>query len=313
MRIKILGLTALSVAVTLILCSCAPIVEDAPQSITVYATFYPIYALAAMIAQDIPDLELHCLVQPQDGCLRDYEMSDWDLYLLAYSANAVFAGGSGLESFSDTLQTLAQEQLALVEVLSGLTLYQENEELGDDSTHFDGGNPHPYMSVDGAMKIVENIAGAFAVLDQRYAEQYMENLDATLSALAALKDENEKQTLVCIGKRAAVLNEVLIYVAQDYQMEIAVTIRRESASNLYEDELENCLNALRESGAEVVLIEQQAPKALVDALETAGYTVARLDILSTRSESDGSQGYFEAQRMNARALAEACVRREDTD
>jgi len=59
-------------------------------------------------------------------------------------------------------------------------------------------------------------------------------------------------------------------------------------------------------GAKVVLIEKQAPKALIDALEAEGFAVAKIDILSTCRETDGSDGYFEAQRANARAVANAC-------
>lgn len=307
MRTKGLCMTALVMVLVLSLSACSPIVEDAPQTLSLYATFYPIYALAGMVVKDIPDLELHCLVQPQDGCLRSYTLSDWDLYLLSYSANAVLSGGSGLECFSGTLESMAETQFSLIEILYGLPLYQESEDDGEDATHFDGGNPHLYMSIDGAIWMLQNIAGSLSVIDQRYADQYMKNLDTAIEELKALQAAFFEQTSVCNGKKAAVLNEALVYVAQDCQMEIVTTVERESGINLYDDELKKCIVELSESGAEIVLIEQQAPKPLIDALETAGFSVARLDILSTRSEADGIQGYFDAQMNNAQALAEACA------
>ena len=73
--------------------------------------------------------------------------------------------------------------------------------------------------------------------------------------------------------------------------------------------MEECLERLRESGAQLALIEQQAPAALETALEDAGYAVARLDTLSTRSETeDGIEGYLDAMMENAKAVAEACRR-----
>ena len=307
MRTKGLCLAALAVALVLFLSACTPIVEDAPQTLSLYATFYPIYALADMLVQDVPDLELHCLVQPQDGCLRGYTLSDWDLYLMSYSANVVLSGGYGLERFSGTLESLAETQFSLAEVLYGLPLYQGSEDDGEDTTHFDGNNPHLYMSIDGAIQMLQNMAGALSALDQRYAEQYMKNLDTAIEELTALQNTVAGLTSVCNGKRAAVLNEALVYVAQDCQMEIVATIQRESGVDLYDDELDECIDKLSESGVEVVLIERQAPKPLVDALEAAGFSVARLDVLSTHSESEGAQGYFDAQMSNARALAQACV------
>lgn len=305
---KFKGLSILALFVTLALClsSCSPIVEDAQQPVTVYATLYPIFALTEMIATDVPDFELHCLVQPQDGCLRSYELSDWDLYMLAYSANGVIAGGNGLESFSGTLETMAQEQLTLAEVLTGLDLHQSEGGTRDETSHYQGANPHLYMSVEGAMMIAENIASALSVLDARYANLYEENLTSALASLQLLRDELLKQTEVCNGVDAAIMNEALFYVAQDYGLNVVAAIERESGEGLYDSSLESCLETLRSSSAQVVLIEQQAPKALVDALEAEGFAVTKIDILSTREESDGAEGYFEAQRANAQALANAC-------
>lgn len=307
MRIKGLCLMSLAVVLVLSMSACTPIVEDAPQTISLYATFYPIYALTEMVVQDIPDLELHCLVQPQDGCLRSYDLSDWDLYLLSYSADAVLSGGNGLEGFSEMLESLAETRFSLAEVLYGLPLYQVNGKDDETATHFDGTNPHLYMSIDGAIQILQNIAGSLAMLDQRCADLYTKNLDAAVEELRALQRDFANQTSVCKGEKAAVLNEALVYVAQDCQMDIVATIQRESGVDLYDDELDQCIAELAESGARIVLIEQQAPKPLVDALESAGFSVARLDILSTRSEADGKQGYFDAQMNNARTLAEACA------
>lgn len=307
MRTKGLCVTALLMVLVLSLSACSPIVGDAPQTLSLYATFYPIYALAGMVVKDIPDLELHCLVQPQDGCLRSYTLSDWDLYLLSCSANAVLSGGSGLERFSGTLESMAETQISLIEILHGLSLYQGSADNSEDATHFDGDNPHLYMSIDGAIRMLQNMAGSLAVIDQRYADQYMQNLDTAIEELKTLQTTFFEQTSVCNGKKTAVLNEALVYVAQDCQMEVVATVERESGTDLYDDELKKCIDELSESGAEIVMIEQQAPKPLIDALEAAGFSVARLDILSTHSEADGIQGYFDAQMNNAQALAEACA------
>ena len=298
-------LLSLAVVLIFILSGCSPVVESSKQTLSVYATFYPIYALASLITQEVPDLELHCLVQPQDGCLRNYQLSDWDLYLLNYSADAVLAGGRGLESFEETLEALSEERLSLSQVLYGLELYQANSVDHEEATHFDGSNPHLYMSVDGAMQIMESLVATMSILDPRYAETYESNLQLALEKLSNLKTEIQEKVNNCSGQPVAILNEALFYVAQDYHMDIVATVVRESGTNLYDDALESCLNTLQESGAKIVLIERQAPKPLLDALEDAGYVVAQMDVLSTWGETDGFEGYFTAQRANAEAAANA--------
>jgi len=306
MKSKGIAILVLFIAIALCLSGCTPLTANIPQKVTVYATFYPIYALSELIAADVPDFDLHCLVQPQDGCLRSYELSDWDLYMLAYSANGIISGGCGLESFSAALESMAQEQHALAEVLVGLELCQSGDGAGEASSHFQGENPHLYMSVEGAMRITENIASAFSVLDPRYADLYEMNLKKSLTSLQFLRDELKEQTEICSGVDVVIMNEALFYVAQEYGLDVVSYIDRESGEGIYDASLAACLETLRSGGAKVVLIEKQAPKALIDALEAEGFAVAKIDILSTCRETDGSDGYFEAQRANARAVANAC-------
>lgn len=290
-----------------LLTGCSPIVDDTVETISLYATFYPVYALAQMIVEDVPDLTLNCLVQPQDGCLRSYSLSDWDIYLLAYSADGVIMGGCGLESFEDTLALFGASEFSVAEVLYGLDLI-ESEASSDDEedSHWSGANPHLYMSLSGAMSILENIAGSMSVLDAKYSDLYMENMEAALQELRALQEELAALTVHCEGVRTALLNEALVYVADDYGLDVVAEIHRESGAALYGSELDSCLQRLQSSGTELVLIEQQAPKTLVDALDDAGFAVAKIDILSTHSEEDGAQTYFDVQRSNAQAVSDAC-------
>ena len=107
------------------------------------------------------------------------------------------------------------------------------------------------------------------------------------------------------GLKVILMNEALVYVARDYDLEIAGQYDRESGASLYDTELKNCLDALQAYDSKVVMIEKQAPASLVKALEEAGYHVALIDIMSTRRESEGFDGYIQAQTENARAIRRA--------
>lgn len=289
------------------LSSCAPIVDAPEPELNVYATFYPIYALAEMIAKDVPGIEIHCLVQPQDECLRSYQLSDWDLYLLNYSADGVLAGGRGLEGYSGTLEALSEHAFFLSEVLYGLELCQFDNPSDGDENHFSGENPHLYLSVSGAIDILDSITATLSVIDSAHADQYETNFVYAQENLSTFQTANYVQTLVCSGRKAAILNESLIYPALECQLEIVEIIERENGEMLYDDHLNECINRLTESGAEIVLIEQQAPKMLTDMLAEAGFEVVRLNTMSTYSESDGVEGYLAALRENVAAIAEACI------
>ena len=280
--------------------------SEVPEELNVYATFYPIYAIAAMITENVPDLRLNCLVQPQDGCLRSYALSDWDAALLG-SADAVLMGGQGLESFEGALLALGEDQLAVAGVLYNMELAEPAAENTDpdSESHWLDANPHIYMSIDGTIEIAGRIAQSMAVFDPRYEELYLENLESAERRLASLKAEITAEVDEFSGQRVAVLNETLIYAAQDYGLDVALCWDRDSGETMEETALENLLTALNENNIKVVLIEKQAPQSLLEALERSDISVAALDVLSTRRADEGYEGYFDAQRANAVAVREA--------
>ena len=307
LRRFIVALALLLVAAALT--GCKPIVEDDVETLSVYATFYPIYALTDAVMAGVPDAELHCLVQPQDGCLRNYQLSDWDAALLASGADAVMLGGRGLESFEGALFDWGDDGPAVCAILYNLELFDAGS-AGDAEadSHFSGQNPHLYMSLEGARQMVSAIAAMLESMDPKYASLYVDNASAADAALdSALRDARETLSDYN-GRRVAVMNEALAYCARDYGLDIAVTIERESGDGMNGAALEACLDRLADAEIDAVLIERQAPAAFVEAIEAAGFAVARLDVLSTHTEGEGFRDYLEIQSGNARAIAEALDR-----
>jgi len=304
-----IALLVMALAVAMALVGCRPLFEDDAVSISVYTTFYPLYALTEAVIGDVPDIELHQLVQPQDGCLRSYQISDWDKYLLSAGADAVVMGGRGLESFESELFNWGEGGPAMAAVLYNLELYNQDEaSAGESESHLRGANPHLYMSLKGAAQMVESISATLQTFDPRYAQRYVNNAQSAADRLDNLMAEMKDLLRPFAGSQVIIMNEALAYTARDYGFEIAEWIDRESGEALYDDALEDCLKRLEGSGARVALVEKQAPTAFVDAIEAAGFFVARLDILSTHSEGKGFDDYIQIQTGNARILFETFER-----
>ena len=287
---------------------CGPLVTDEAEPLSVYATFYPIYALTDAVTRGAPEFALHCLVQPQDGCLRDYQLSDWDLALLQRGARAVVMGGRGLESFEGALFSWGEDGPAVSAVLYNLELYEGKPGDGESESHLAGANPHLYMSLEGAKEIVGSIGATLVAMDPACAGLYAENAEAAVKQLDALLAENRELLSGLRDRRVILMNEALVYVARDYDLEIVDQIDRESGAGMSDNELAACVERLSGDEAGVILIERQAPQALAEALEAAGWRVARLDILSTHREGEGFDAYLEIQRGNAQAVLAAFER-----
>jgi len=278
-----------------------PQMAERDDVLDVYASFYPIYAIADMICGDVSNVRLNCLVQPQDGCLRAYALSDWDLALLD-SADALLIGGRGLESFETLLYTLGENGPAVSGLLYDMELREFETAFEDEESHWTGGNPHIYMHTDGAIRTAERIAGSLGMLNAGNREKYAANLETAKDKLMALQAEIRAENALIEGKNVIVMNEALLYVADEFGLKVEKCIERESGEALYDHSLDACIRELKGCEARVILIEKQAPEAFCRALEDAGYDLIYLDVLSTHRADEGYEGYLEALRQNADAI-----------
>ena len=283
----------------LIVTGCKPLVREISSEYTVYASFYPVYALSEMILDGIPGMKLRLLAQPQDGCLRGYGLSDWDAYLLSVSADAVILCGGGLESFAGALYGMGESGPAVIQTCDSLVLKNGGE--GED--HFSGPNPWLFLSLDGAAQMTEAICANMIALDSMYERQYLANLDAAEERLARLKSEMEVVLDGCDKSvKIALAHEGLIYFADEWNLNAVTVLRRESGTMALEDELDEMLAQMKACGARHVIVEKQAPAELVRAFEDAGIVVIPFDTLSTGTEKQSADGYFSAMNENARRV-----------
>lgn len=308
-----IAIATLILVIIAVLTGCKRLVKPENESISVYASFWPVYALTDAVMADVPDAALRLLAQPQDGCLRNYQLSDWDAAILA-GADAVVMGGRGLESFETMLFSLGDEGPAVSAVLYNLELYNQDQKAdGESESHLDGANPHLYMSLEGAKQMIDSISASMQSLDPGYTEKYVQNAESAGERLEGLLEENRALLTDCKGQKVILMNEALIYAARDYDLEVAEWIDRESGTGMSDNELDACLERLDGADAMVILIEKQAPQALTEALEAAGYAVARLDVFSAHREGEGFDIYLEQQSANARAISDAFARAKSTE
>lgn len=282
-----------------LLTSCVSYQTDTPLPKTLYASFYPLYALSAQVVKDVPGMRLYCLAQPQDGCLRSYTLSDWDAALLS-GADAVILGGRGLESFE---AALAGGSIPVVTAMGGLSLIGNGEPQEDD--HLTGENPWLFLSVAGAKQICASVAGSLALLDPDYAPRYEQNLLSVNARLDELLADMRSILSDATVPPVILLQEGLAYFAREMGIGEYATLSRESGVDYVENDLAELLSQMDETGYGLVLIEKQAPQALVEAITSHGYTVCLVDILSTRFATDFGEGYFTAMLENAQALRAA--------
>lgn len=298
-------LTAMFIILAMLLTGCAPEISREDKSEKVYATFYPIYVLSSLVLDDIPGIRLKCLVQPQDDCLRLYDLSDWDASVLAYDADCIIIGGNGLESFENALYSADEDGAAVVEATYSLELYEYTGENTYDTTgHLTGINPHAYMSADLAGQIINTICNAARKLYPEHSNKISENTEDALKKISELKNRIDGIRNNTYGKNVILMNEALEYVAKDYGLNPVYRYDRESATTIYGEKLAEAINIFSDLDADAVMIEEQAPAELIEALEEAGFEVIRINIMAS-GYTNARDAYCNIQLENAARIESA--------
>lgn len=306
MRNVLFRLAAPVLMLALILSGCQKSIQEEPVAEkTVYTSFFPFYALAEGLFEGVPNMRLKNLVQPQDGCLRSYELSDWDAALVG-SADAMIIGGRGMESFEGLLIGLEENGPALISALDGLTLINQGQQIDDElESHLQGPNPWLFLSVEGAGEVMESIAQGMMALDPSFQALYAQNLERRQDELEQLQQQMLQLLIKVEPQPVALMHEGLPYLAGDLGLYVAVQVDREPGSELYDADLDEALAKLKDGGARVILLEKQAPDQLKRALEQEGYVPVLIDTLSTFPFDTDAQYYDRVMLGNAQAVADA--------
>ena len=303
MKKRLIALLCLALSLAVPLSGCSIMDESIDDPIYVMTSFYPLYALAVNVTEDVPSLTLGCLVQPLDGCSRSYELSNWDAAVIAQQ-DAFIIAGRGFESFETALGSVTDGP-AVLTLLEGRTLRDNGAAVNEESAHTDGSNPWLFMSVPGAIEMTLSLGHGLAQLDERYAEDYIENMNGFIMRLELLAGEISTLMSGAPTLPVACLHEGLSYFAEECGLTVSADLSREPGSEPVDNDLDALMSDLANSDAQVVLIEKQAPQSLENALVQAGYTVARLDTLMTHQADGDTEAYERIMLENAHTLKSA--------
>ena len=86
------------------------------------------------------------------------------------------------------------------------------------------------MSIDGAKYILEGVASALSELYPQHAEAVFANMQAGEERLDALQAQMHASRRRCAGGRVIMMNEALVYTAEELGLEIAGHTRAKAAS-----------------------------------------------------------------------------------
>lgn len=264
----------------------------ADEPLRVVTSFYPVYVAALNVTAGVPGVEVHNLTSPHIGCLHDYQLTAGDVRQLA-DADLLLANGAGMETFLGKVKEQSPA-LRVLEASEGIPLMD--------------GNPHVWVSFEGATRQVDNIAEALALAAPEKADAFRANAATYKAALAALDEKMKSSLAPYAGTPIVTFHEAFPYFARDYKLDLVGVIAREPGTEPSARELADTIGLVRERKVKALFAEPQFPdkSAQVISRET-GVKVHELDpVVTGPSEpSEARRAFLRAMEKNLGVLQEA--------
>jgi len=264
----------------------------ADEPLRVVTSFYPVYVATLNISAGVPGVEVHSLTSPHIGCLHDYQLTAGDVRQLA-DADLLLANGAGMETFLGKVKEQSPS-LRVVEVSEGIPLMD--------------GNPHVWVSFEGASRQVDNIAEALALAAPEKADTFRANAATYKAALAALDEKMKSSLAPYAGTPIVTFHEAFPYFARDYKLDLVGVIAREPGTEPSARELADTIGLVRERKVKALFAEPQfADKSAQVISRETGVKVYELDpVVTGPSEPSEARGaYLRAMEKNLGVLQEA--------
>ena len=284
------------------------------ESFVITASFYPVYIAALNVAGDIDGVEVRNLTQPQTGCLHDYQLTTEDMKAMADS-DVLLINGGGIESFVSKVAK-TYPKLSIINLSASFAEFpEEDEEDADyeDADHEDADhdhdhdhdheeqNSHFWMDIELYRKEVESMEEGLSIRDPVHADQYKKNAEAYLKKLESLQSEEAELKETLSGKKVVVFHEAFLYLAEDLDMQVTMTMDLDEERQVSAGEVRQVLDALALSDDKIIFAERTYGEEMGDRMtEEASATVIYLDPLTRPKDGQESEqdGYLLAMQEN---------------
>lgn len=304
-RAKATALVILVVALGIVPCAWGQTPGPAAPRLKVAATIFPLYDLVRNVAG--PAVEVVLLVPP-GASPHTFDAKPGTIRALRGSA-AVFAIGHGLDDWVARLaQGAGVTRTIVVDDQIPLRTW-EREPQGHASSHghadhYGAVDPHYWLAIPNAMRMVQTIAAALAQLDPADAEGYRQRAAAYQEQLRAVDQEIRRMLAGFQRRSMAVFHRAFDYFAEAYDLRVVAVFEPSPGREPAPRQVEQFLRQVKAHGLRVVFIEPQLDAGpLRSVAPDLGVVVQELD--PEGSSGKGRDSYIALMRFNAAQIATA--------
>jgi zinc transport system substrate-binding protein len=270
-----------------------------PNTITISASFYPLYYITQKITGGNGVVTN---ITPAGSEPHDYEPSTAQIRDI-YESKLFLFNGAGLDPWAEKLQkNLDKTGVKTIDMSSNLSILSGVERS-------DKGNrdPHIWLSPSMYKQQIEIILDQLVAITTNPADKntYINNADLLLKDITKLETEFKTRLSNCDKKEIVTSHDFLQYLAKDYRFNVVsingLSPDRESSSL----ELAETTNLIRDKKIKYIFTETLASPKIAQTVATE--TGAQNLILNpleglTKDEIDAGKDYISIQKENLESL-----------
>jgi zinc transport system substrate-binding protein len=279
-----------------------PPTEGAQPTLTVVATFIPIYEFTKAVAGDKVQVEI---LIPPGSEVHDYQTKPEDLKKLA-KAKLLIKNGLGLDDFVDGLVASSEnKKLKVITSSEGVkTLGQLGALVPIAKSEKEGAsNSHIWLDPVRAQQQVKNIQNALSEVDPGNGSTYESNASAYISKLQTLDGEFEKSLASVRKKEFITFHDAFPYLADRYGLkQLAIIAIPED--ELTPEDVRKIVQAVKKYKVNALLSEPGVDNKLFTTL-SKDLEVQVKTIDSLENGTLDPDYYFKVMRENLAVLKEA--------
>lgn len=302
---------------------------------TIVTSFYPLYIAAQNVADGMEHIDVVNLMQNQQGCLHDYQLTTENMRTLE-KADVLIINGAGMEAFLDDIKT-SYPDLPIIDTSKGIDLihvtgevhdhdhdhedaheeeaehdheeetdhdHEEEAEEGHDHDHEESEyNPHMWLDPERYEKQVDTIAEGLATLDSANAARYASNAKAYNNQVAKINQELKALPAFDYNK-VILFHNSMEYLCQALGIEVSYCLNLDGESSLSAGEIATIIEEVKENDIKVLFSEEQYSDSVANRIgEETGANVYVFDSLVTGV--DDPDAYLTGMRNNIELLKKA--------
>mgnify|MGYP002714681099 FL=1 len=270
------------------------ITEDTNQnmeSVSVYASFFPIYNLTKQVAGDKFDVKSFANLKTES---HGWEPSAKDIAELSNS-ELMFINGAGMEEWEESLESSSDIELVdtseNIELIEGSHDHDSDHEDEDYDHNHGEFDPHTWLSPKNGIAQARVIAEKLSEIDPTNKDYYMDNYKKIEENLNAMIDEYTKKFNNLDNKNFLVSHQAFGYLAHDFDLNQIALTSLGATEDADAKTLRDAINKAEDLGINTVFYEMggsdKSAKTIADEIDA---TIVPLNTLEFATDEELNNG-----------------------